>query len=52
MLDGGRIDGTDLPLLEQIFLPIPEPLLLLFLANIQVVFQNLNSGTDQHMLER
>jgi hypothetical protein len=31
--------------------PIPKSPLLLLLADVEVVFQNLNSGTNQHVLE-
>ena len=32
--------------------PVLQSLLLLLLANVEVVFQNLNYSTNQHVLER
>ena len=31
--------------------PIPEPPLLLLFADVEVVFENLKSGADQHVLQ-
>src|SRR6516164_1421544 len=51
LLHCGLVDGARLPLCQRIIPPVPESLLLLLFADVQVVLHNLNSSTDQHVLE-
>lgn len=52
VLDGDVIDGTGLPLLERVAPAISKAPLLLLFTDIQIVFEYLDSGADQHVFER
>src|SRR5450759_2069489 len=45
------VDRTRFPLLQRVTPPVTKALFLLLFADIQVIFHNLNSGTDEHVLE-
>ena len=52
VLHGDVVYGTGFPQFQRVVPSILKPSFLLFLADIEVVFQDLNPGADQHVLER
>src|SRR3546814_1631939 len=51
VLDRLSINGAHLPLFQRVLTPILEAPLLFVPADIKVIFEQLDAGLDQHVLE-